>query len=113
MQSQKHFVRKVKKSNSIKCIFSNKSKFWPGKSKKSKLNMELRKVKFFHNVYVKEVKGFSLRSQRVNLLSSKTLKSEKVGADPTLLVLAVNTTGMFSMQIPQKFTELSENWKLL
>ena len=39
MQSQKHFVRKVKKSNSIKCIFSNKSKLWPGKSKTSKFNI--------------------------------------------------------------------------
>ena len=28
-----------KKSNTIKCIISNKSKFYPGKSKKSKFNI--------------------------------------------------------------------------
>ena len=46
--------------------------------------MELRKVKLFH-------KNFSLRSQRINLVSSKVIsqRSQNPLADPPLLVLVV------------------------
>ena len=40
--------------------------------------MEVRKVKLFNKVNVKEVKNFSLRSQRANLVSSKSDKSKEV-----------------------------------
>ena len=91
---------KSKKSNSIKCIFLNKSKFWPGKSQKSKFNTWNSEKSNFFTKYIKEVKNVSLISQRVNLVSSKSHKSKKVKTPcrPPLLVLAVNTTGMFLLQ---------------
>ena len=57
----------------------------------------LRKVKLFH-------KNFSLRSQRVNLVSGKVIsqKKSKPPCRPPLLVLVVNTTGMFLLQNPSE-----------
>ena len=63
---------KSKKSNSIQCIFSNKSKFWPGKSKKSKCNTWNSGKLNFSTKYLSKKSNFSQRSQRVNLVSSKS-----------------------------------------
>ena len=46
-----------KTSNSIKCIISNKSKFYPGKSKKSKFNTwNSGRSNFFTETFHREVK---------------------------------------------------------
>ena len=66
------------KSQRSQIPFLNRSKSGLESQKSQNLTLELRKVKLSHKVYVKEVKYFSLRSQRVNLLSSKSRKSKKV-----------------------------------
>ena len=89
----KNFVRNsVKEVKFRKMYHFEQVKILAWKVKKVQIQ-EPKEVKHLH-------KKFSLRSQRVNLVSSKVI-SKKVPPSPCrppLLVLVVNTTGMYLVQ---------------
>ena len=91
--SPKNFVRESVKEAKFHKMCHFKILAWKVKKSRNLTYLLLRKVKLFH-------KSFSLRSQRVNLVSSKVIsqKKSKHPCRPPLLVLVVNTTGMFLLQ---------------
>ena len=109
----KKFCQKLgpRSQSPLNVSFRISQKFWPGKSRKSKINTwNSGKSNFFTKTFHWEVK--KSQSYKEQSHESKQ-KSQNPLADPHYCCSLWTRLECFCYKIPQRFAELSENWELL